>query len=132
MLLKAVVLAVMLHQPHHGVGTRFAPPSIDASNKGADKHMACLVHDRPNREAVRLLWRGAVVAHKSLPCMTEIVLCVDRTQLCERAVVGDRGPVHADIDVYHKLSQRLRHNGKEAVTWYVIRSLSAKTEGKRQ
>ena len=126
-LFKSLMLLLALYQPQHGLGTRFAPPNMDATNTGSEnQHMACLVRDRPNRKAIRLLWKGAIVAHRTLACMTEIELCVDRTGLCERAVVADWGPMHADIDIYHQLAKRLHHNGMETVTWRVIGSLSAR------
>jgi len=68
-----------------------------------------------------------VIAHRTLPCNTKVVICNKRTNLCTTARVVDRGPYgitydgktyqHTSIvDITHAVQRKIRHNGFEDVT----------------
>ena len=63
-----------------------------------------------------------VIAHRTLPCNTKVVICNKRTNLCTTARVVDRGPYgitydgkkyqHTSIvDITHAVQRKIRHNG---------------------
>ena len=70
-----------------------------------------------------------VIAHRTLPCNTKVVICNKRTNLCTTARVVDRGPYgitydgktyqHTSIvDITHAVQRKIRHNGFEDVTLF--------------
>lgn len=102
-----------------GVATTFNHAAIDIFNK--DEKFACIVKARNkiNKKIKEFLKRGHVVAHKHLPCWTEIKVCLGNNK-CLNAVVADWGPKRADIDLFHNLSRDLGHNGMELAYWSII------------
>jgi hypothetical protein len=116
-----LLMAFSTPVPVEARGTGFSTPEFDRFNSGG---LACMVHGRPNREARRLVVRGAYVAHRTLPCWTELNLENPRTGRHEVVVVADRGPYGANrdgIDIFlgtpdePGVAKRLRHNGDERV-----------------
>jgi hypothetical protein len=94
-----------------GLATEFARPEHDSSNPSA--HLACLGRELNEK-------RDIVIAHQTLPCGQRVNVCVPRTGKCVVAVVGDRGPVHALVDLAPATARRLGFNGYEPVvisTW---------------
>lgn len=94
-----------------GLATQFARPESDPANPSA--FLACLRRDLNEKTDI-------VVAHQTLPCGQRINVCVLRTGKCVVAVVGDRGPVHALIDLAPATAKKLEFNGYETViisTW---------------
>ena len=94
-----------------GFATEFARPEHDASNPSA--HLACLGRELNEKQDV-------VIAHQTLPCGQRVNVCVPRTGKCVVAIVGDRGPVHALVDLAPVTARRLGFNGYETVvisTW---------------
>lgn len=90
-----------------GVGTVFDVSSRDAANP--HHGLACL-RDRPlDRD------KDVLVAHRTLPCRSAVLVCVPRTGKCARAVVGDRGPRRALVDMTPLLARAVGHSGLEAV-----------------
>ena len=100
-----------------GTGTVFDSPEVDPHNKGT---LACVSHSRPDVISRRLIKRGSFVAHRTMPCYQLIHVCVARNGRCSLAVVADRGPLHADIDLNKSLAKEVRHNGLETVQWKKI------------
>ena len=77
----------------------------DAQNP--DPHLACLHRDLKDSDLV--------VAHKTLPCGSSVVVYNLRTNLATRAIVGDRGPRHAMVDLSRAVAKAIGSNGKETV-----------------
>ena len=88
---------------HEGVATRFAAHG-DAGNP--DPNAACLHRSLDDQ-------LDAIVAHRTLPCKADVLICLPRTGRCTRARVGDRGPRRAMVDLAPLVAKRLQHNGKE-------------------
>lgn len=73
--------------------------------------------------------RDLVVAHRTLPCGSKVVVCNVRTERCTSATVLDRGPYGKTkgdytsvIDLSPGVASKIKHNGFEPVTvTYVIR-----------
>lgn len=105
MVIQALLLLAHLLPGHLGRGTSFAPPSVDRHNRGG---FACQRHVT-SPEARALFSDGAIVAHPTLPCASLVTVCSLVSFRCARAVVGDRGPVHALVDLWHVLARRLAH-----------------------
>lgn len=93
---------------HVGVATRF---SAHGDPWNPRPFLACLRRDLDDS-------RDMLVAHPTLPCRSEVVVCIPRTGRCRRAVVGDRGPRRAAIDLSPRLSRELRHNGMEVAIFF--------------
>lgn len=73
-------------------------------------YAACLKRD--------LRATDVVVAHRTLPCLSRVWLHNVRTGRSVIAVVGDRGPRRAMVDLAPATTRALRANGKEVV-WMV-------------
>ena len=87
-----IVAAVMSlgNHVHSGVATRFSAVG-DAHNPTA--YAACFHRDMDDDS-------DRFVAHQTLPCKAKVLVCLPRPPwLCSRARVGDRGPLHAEIDL---------------------------------
>lgn len=56
-----------------------------------------------------------LVAHKSYGCRERVFVYNLRTKLSAVAVVGDRGPVHALVDLSQKMAKMIKSNGMEMV-----------------
>lgn len=119
--MHATILYVMLTlTSFNGFGraTTFDHPSRDPWNTmGSTTHLACVSHARPSKRAQWYIDRGLIVAHKTLPCYSELTVCNPRTRHCSNAMVADWGPVHASMDLYAPLSRKLGHNGDEPIVW---------------
>jgi hypothetical protein len=114
----AVALTGHLLVPYsHGTGTIFNAPGLDSHNKGT---LACVSHKRPTRTFKEFIKDGHFVAHRTLPCYQLIHVCVTRNGKCSIAIVADRGPLHADMDLYKNLADDMEHNGMEEVKWKKI------------
>lgn len=116
----AILYVVLTLASFNGAGraTTFDHPSRDPWNTmGSTTHLACVSHARPTPHARAYIDSGMIVAHKTIPCYSEITVCNPRTKRCVDAMVADWGPVHASIDLYAPLSRRLQHNGDEPVVW---------------
>ena len=61
-----------------------------------------------------------VVAHKTLPCHTSILIYNPRTNRSVIARVADRGPKIADFDLNIAVTRKLRANGAEPIIWMVV------------
>lgn len=88
------------------LATVFGAPDWDRGNPNPT--LAC--YHRPIDDA-----RDLVVAHRTLPCRSRVLLVLPRTGRAVVARVGDRGPRRADIDLSVQVARRLRHNGRETV-----------------
>jgi len=100
-----------------GNSTFYSSPEKDPYNSGPP---ACLHRRPPNAMAATLFKRELFVAHKSMKCYQMIHICLPRTNKCSYAVVGDWGPVHADIDLYETLAKKLGHTGYEKAEWTIV------------
>jgi len=63
-----------------------------------------------------------LVAHRTLPCGTSLIICNPRTKKCATARVGDRGPFgktkgkyRAGIDLSTAVAKSIHFNGMEKV-----------------
>ncbi len=88
-----------------GMGTVFGSSRWDASNPHS--RLACSHREIDDRTLV--------VAHNTLPCRTRVWVYNPRTGRSAIAMVMDRGPRHALIDLSKAVAKRLRHNGRENV-----------------
>lgn len=69
-----------------------------------------------------------IVAHRTLPCRTPLVVCLPRSARCVRVVIGDRGPYgrkankqfRATLDLAPAVKKVLKHNGYEKVLWVKV------------
>ena len=111
LLARLLGAAAALVHVHVGLATTFS--SVDRWNP--DPFLACL--RRPLDDEHDL-----VIAHRTLPCRSRVLLCLPRTRRCVVAVVGDRGPVHADLDLAPAVRRRLRHSGREVVLFVPLSS----------
>jgi len=87
-----------------GVATNFSPIG-DAQNP--DPHAACLHRD------LRMTDLG--VAHRTLPCKSKVWIYNIRTNRSVVAIVADRGPKRAEVDLAPATTKALKANGKEAI-----------------
>jgi len=62
-----------------------------------------------------------VVAHKTLPCGTKVLLFNPRTNKVVIATKLDAGPKHADIDLAPAVTKALRANGAETLLMVVLK-----------
>jgi hypothetical protein len=116
-------LVLSLSTVTFGQATTFDHPSKDKWNTmGKSTHLACVSHRKPTKKAQSYINKGYIVAHKTIPCYVEIIVCNPRTNICVNAMVADWGPVHASIDLYAPLSKKLQHNGNEKVFWVITNS----------
>ena len=102
----ARLIAFLLHllpSVHVGTATRF---SAVGDHWNPRPYASCLRRDMDDE-------RDAVIAHRSLPCLADVLVCLPRTRRCTWARVGDRGPRVAMLDLSPLVSQRLEHDGKE-------------------
>lgn len=107
--IAALVALLFARNVEVGVGTTFDRAERDRFNPSS--FAACL-----GRELDAA--RDQVVAHRSLPCRTRVLVCVLRTGACAHAIVGDRGPRHALVDLAPASLRALgrhRFNGHELV-----------------
>lgn len=81
-----------------GIGTVFGPAEVDKWNPNSS--LAC-------RRGERVTEATEGVAHPSLPCGSEVGVCVVRTGRCVRARVVDRGPRRALVDLTMATARRL-------------------------
>ena len=100
----------------NGIATVFS--SNDYYNP--DNRTACYPHKKLDDNAL-------VIAHRTLPCNTKVVICNKRNNLCTTARVVDRGPYgityndgkyqHTSIvDITYGVKRKIKHNGFEDVT----------------
>ena len=59
--------------------------------------------------------RDFVVAHRTLPCLSRVLVVSLRTGRAVVAIVGDRGPRRASIDLAPRVARAIGANGKELV-----------------
>lgn len=105
-MLEYLVLTLsLLASGHTGTGTIFGSSKWDRTNPNS--HLACYRRDISDRDMV--------VAHNTLPCGTRVWLFNPRTGRSTVAVVGDRGPRYAMVDLSKAVASRLSHNGREPV-----------------
>lgn len=104
---KLKALAVFLKMaflPTVGLATTFYPAG-DRWNP--DPHLACYHRDLRNEDLV--------VAHQTLPCRSRVWLYNPRTHRSLVARVGDRGPLHAMVDLAPRVARLLGANGYERI-----------------
>jgi len=116
------LLAALLHLAHPvtlhtGIATTFNIPELDPWNVGG---FACEGRVKLTPLQRKLIASGAVVAHKTLDCGEVILVCVPRVASCALALVWDRGPRVALLDLWHDLSKLLKHNGKEPIVAFTF------------
>jgi rare lipoprotein A len=110
-----------------GIGTMFW---ADGDPQNPNSHLACY-HRALNDK------KDFIVAHRTLPCNTEVVVCNIRTNECVKAKVADRGPYGKTkhkgtitytsvIDLSKRVAKAIHFNGKESVLVYVISSPPSK------
>lgn len=56
-----------------------------------------------------------IIAHKSLPCNSKLLLYNPRTGLMTLTKVGDRGPVRSDLDLNSPVAKAINFNGYEKI-----------------
>lgn len=108
---QAVLMGVL--EVRGGKGTIFGPFGIDPLAGGP---WAC--EGRLRGLGCCLAVEELVVASKSLPCGTIIMICSVRGEMCSLAVVADYGPKNATLDVWHVLARKIHHDG-EGIMWFV-------------
>ena len=102
---------------HHGKASTFDDPKRDKSNVG---WFAC---DTPVRRegrseiARQLFDQRMVVAHPNAPCWSVWLMCLPSTRNCAFFTVADRGPLHADIDLWSVLAKTLGSQGMDKAYW---------------
>jgi hypothetical protein len=115
--LTLVALLLTHPEPHIGRGTVFGPWHLD---RHAGHRAAC---DYPRRralaspEALELFAGGDFVAHRTWPCWAIVEVCSVASGRCRRAVVADRGPARALVDLWHRLAARLGHDGERVLVF---------------
>jgi len=111
-----------------GVATVFGGTATDHLDNPDDR-LACAwpVWGIRNR---RLQPDDLVVATYVLPCGTNVLLHLPRTNKSVMALVGDRGPGRTkhnpelrqtDLDISEAAAKALGHNGKEEIVWGVVK-----------
>lgn len=103
-LLRLGRILMLLGTAQAGTATNFAATG-DPDNP--DPHAACLHRDLTDRDLV--------VAHRTLPCRSKVLIYSLRTHRAVVARVGDRGPRHALVDLAPATTRALRANGWEQV-----------------
>lgn len=94
---------------HYGLATTFS--AVDPWNP--DPRLYCT--NRVMKDT------DLVVAHPTLPCGTPVWLFNPRTLRTAVAIVQDRGPRHAMVDLSKAVARRLRSNGMEHVLMLPIK-----------
>lgn len=61
-----------------------------------------------------------VIAHRTLPCKSKVLIYAPRTGRWVVAKVGDRGPRTADLDLNTAVTKKLKANGWEWVVFAPI------------
>ena len=102
-------LWAMLSLHHHaGIATKF---SAKHDKFNPRPYAACL--HRVMDDATDF-----IVAHRSLPCLADVLICLPRTGKCAKARVGDRGPYGKSVlDLSPLVAKALGHNGFERVVF---------------
>ena len=105
-MLEYLVLTLsLLAAGHTGTSTIFGSSRWDRNNPHS--RLACYHREISDRDML--------VAHNTLACGTRVWLFNPRTGRSTVAVVGDRGPLHAYVDLSRAVAGRLAHNGKEPI-----------------
>lgn len=104
MIAKLLSWALGLAGARIGLATNFQAEG-DPSNP--IPYAACLHRDLRNEDLV--------IAHRTLPCRSQVWIYNVRTKRSVWARVGDRGPRHADLDLNVAVTKALRANGWETV-----------------
>lgn len=110
-----------------GRATVFGTAKADPQGN-PDDHLACskAVWHTADR---RLLPHDILVASYALPCGTQVLLYLPRTNKYTIALVGDRGPRRTkhsatlratDLDISTGAAKALGHNGSEPIVWAVL------------
>ena len=94
-----------------GMATTFS--AAEGAPYNPNPHLCCQHRDLDDR-------RDLVVAHKTLPCGTELLILLPRTGRYSFATVEDRGPARAMLDLAPALRKKLKHNGRERVVMFVL------------
>lgn len=95
-----------------GVATTFGSPAHDPWNPRP--LLACRLAGEHRRRDLDER-RDFVVAHPTLPCRSRVLLLNLRTGRAAVAVVGDRGPRAALVDLAPRVARALHANGFERV-----------------
>ena len=110
-----------------GRGTTFSRRN-DRHNHG---RAACLSPRRlllRSPAAARLYRRGAFVAHRTAPCWSPVEVCSLASGRCRLAVVADRGPRRAAIDLDRRLAADLGHDGRlVSIRWPIYQVTHARS-----
>jgi len=104
-----------------GLGTVFW---ADGDPQNPNSNIACYHRQLDDK-------KDAVVAHRTLPCGTELLVCNARNGKCTRAKVADRGPYGKTrindrfyytsvIDLSKKVAKEIDLNGKEEVYVFIL------------
>lgn len=129
------VLLILLRFLTGGMGHATEFGAHDPSNP--DTHLACWKELGRKYNATLDDKRDLVIAHRTLPCGTKVLICNPRTALCVMAQVGDRGPFGrqkkgprkgqftSDIDLATAVARRIRFNGFEDVWMVPLEELPA-------
>jgi hypothetical protein len=106
-----------------GIATTFSSDDLYNPNNIT----ACYPHKKLDDNAL-------VIAHRSLPCNTKVVICNKRTDICTSARVVDRGPYgltstraglrHTSIvDMTMGVAKKIHHNGFEEVVLFAPKKI---------
>lgn len=110
MLFRAIVfLSAFFGRITFGKATNF---SHVGDKWNPDPHAACLHRDLTDTDMV--------VAHRSLPCRSRVLIVNLRNGRHVIARIGDRGPARALVDLAPAVTRRLRANGAEIVAMTVL------------
>ena len=96
-----------------GIATTF---SAQNDPQNPDPHLACLHRDLDDS-------KDLVVAHKTLPCKSRVWIYNPRTKRSVVAIVGDRGPRRAALDMSVATTKAIKANGFETVLFVPIKSI---------
>jgi rare lipoprotein A (peptidoglycan hydrolase) len=105
MIEKVALLLSLVSTGQLGMGTVFGSSRWDKANPHSG--MACNHREIDDR--------SLVVAHNTLPCRSRVWVYNPRTGRSAIALVMDRGPRHAMVDLSKAVAKKLRHNGMESV-----------------
>lgn len=106
MLEHLILIISLLGGSQFGLGTVFGHSSWDPNNP--NPYLACYQHRVIDD-------RDLIVAHPTLPCGSRVWVYNPRTGHSVVALVADRGPRHAAVDLSTAVAKRIGHNGKEPV-----------------
>jgi hypothetical protein len=107
------LLAKLAFTMELGLGTVFW---AEGDPQNPDANLAC--YGRRMSDS-----KDYVIAHRTLPCRSDVLVCAPRTGKCVAAKVGDRGPFgktkngrwKAIADLSPAVKRKLGHNGLEPV-----------------